>query len=112
MTTKKSSNQIDLAEFLNQQHLCESLTINEVKTLMEFTEPVFVKENEIIADVGEARYFIISGEVALLFDDHGVDVEIGRLQEGEIMGEMSFSINKPNAIRNCGINKKGAVVRP
>ena len=93
MTTQKSSDQIDLAEFLNQQHLCETLTINEVKTLMEFTKPVFVKKNEIIADigdVGEALYFIISGEVALFFDDHGKDVEIGRLKEGEIMGEMSF----------------------
>jgi CRP-like cAMP-binding protein len=93
MTTKKSSNQIDLAEFLKQQHPCETLTINEVKTLMAFTEPVFVKENEIIADVGdlgEALYFINSGEVALFFDDHCADVEIGRLQEGEIMGEMSL----------------------
>lgn len=93
MPTQKSSNQIDLAEFLNQQSLCETLTINEVKTLMEFTDPVFVKKNEIIADIGdigEALYFIISGEVALFFDDHGKDVEIGRLKEGEIMGEMSF----------------------
>ena len=93
MTAIKSSTQIDLSEFLNQQHLCETLTINEVKTLMEFTQPVFVKKNEIIADigdVGEALYFIIAGEVALFFDDHGKDVEIGRLKEGEIMGEMSF----------------------
>ena len=93
MSAIKSSTQIDLAEFLNQQHLCETLTINEVKTLLEFTEPVFVKKNDIIADisdVGEALYFIISGEVALFFDDHGKDVEIGRLKEGEIMGEMSF----------------------
>lgn len=93
MPTQKPAKQIDIADFLNQQHLCESLTLNEVKTLMEFTEAVFVQKNDIIADigeVGEALFFIIKGEVALFFEDHGKDVEIGRLKEGEIMGEMSF----------------------
>lgn len=94
MPTKKPAKQIDIADFLNQQHLCESLTLNEVKTLMEFTEPVFFKKNDVIADigeVGEALFFIIKGEVALFFEDHGKeDVEIGRLIEGEVMGEMSF----------------------
>jgi len=93
MSTKKSPQQIDIADFLNQQHLCESLTLNEVKTLMEFTEPVFVKKNDVIAnigEVGEALFFIIKGEVSLYFEDHGKDVEIGRLKEGEVMGEMSF----------------------
>lgn len=93
MPTKKPAKQIDIADFLNQQHLCESLTLNEVKTLMEFTEPVFFKKNDVIADigeVGEALFFIIKGEVALYFEDHGKDVEIGCLKEGEVMGEMSF----------------------
>ena len=93
MPTKKATKQIDLADFLNQQHLCESLTLNEVQTLMEFTEPLFVQKNDIIADigeVGEALFFIIKGEAALFFEDHGKDVEIGRLKAGEVMGEMSF----------------------
>jgi len=93
MPSKKSSRTIDLAEFLKSQPLCETLTIHEVQTLIDFTEPVFFRKNEIIADigeVGEALYFIISGEVALFYEDHGKDVEIGRLREGELMGEMSF----------------------
>ncbi len=53
MPANKPAKQIDIADFLNQQHLCESLTPNEVKTLMEFTEPVFVKKNDVIADIGE-----------------------------------------------------------
>jgi CRP-like cAMP-binding protein len=111
MPTRKTAKQIDIADFLNQQHLCESLTLNEVKTLMELTEPVFVNKNEIIADigeVGEALFFIIKGEVSLHFDDHGKDMEIGRLKEGEVMGEMSFFDRQARSAR---IRAKGADTR-
>ena len=93
MSTMKSSNQEQIAEFLCQQKLCQTLTRNEILTFVEFTELVEVKKDEIIADigeVGEALFFIISGEVALYFEDHGKDVIIGKLGHGELMGEMSF----------------------
>ncbi|MFW6191496.1 MAG: hypothetical protein ACOC48_02755 [Thiohalospira sp.] len=46
-------NPVELAEFLNQQALCESLTIKEVQTLLEYTELVTLQRDEVIADVGE-----------------------------------------------------------
>jgi len=96
------SEKIDLAEFLNQQYLCESLTVKEVKTLLEYTELVTFKKGEIIADVGdvgEALFFVVKGEAALFYDDAGNEIEIGRMQEGELMGEMSFFDREPRLVR-------------
>ncbi len=93
---------IDLTEFLNQQYLCESLTIKEVKTLLEYTELITFKKKEIIADigeVGEALYFVVKGEAALVYDDGSQQVEIGRMKEGELMGEMSFFDRQPRSVR-------------
>ncbi|HKK04410.1 MAG: cyclic nucleotide-binding domain-containing protein [Gammaproteobacteria bacterium] len=96
------TDKIDLAEFLNQQYLCESLTVKEVKTLLEYTELVTFKKGEVIADVGEvgeALFFVVKGEAALFYDDAGNEIEIGRMQEGELMGEMSFFDREPRLVR-------------
>ncbi|KPK40186.1 MAG: cyclic nucleotide-binding protein [Gammaproteobacteria bacterium SG8_47] len=97
-----SPHRIDLADFLNQQYLCESLTIKEVKILLEYTELVSFNRNELIADigeVGEALYFVVKGETALLFETAGEEFEMGRMQEGELMGEMSFFDRVPRMAR-------------
>lgn len=97
-----TADKIDLAEFLNQQYLCESLTIKEVKTLLDYTELVTFKKGEIIAEVGEvgeALYFVVKGEAAIIYDDAGQEIEIGRIQEGELMGEMSFFDREPRLVR-------------
>jgi len=91
-----------LKSFLNQQYLCESLTLKEVETLLEYTEVVDFKKGDVIADAGEigdALYFVIRGEAALLYDDNGRDIEVGRMKEGELMGEMSFFDKKPRMLR-------------
>jgi len=96
------SEKIDLAEFLNQQYLCESLTVKEVKTLLEYTELVTFKKGDVIADVGdvgEALFFVVKGEAALFYDDPSKEIEIGRMQEGELMGEMSFFDREPRLVR-------------
>ena len=57
---------VELAQFLNQQYLCESLTIKEVQTLIDYTEVVNFDKDEVIAEIGEigdALYFIVSGEI-------------------------------------------------
>jgi len=93
---------IDLKQFLNQQYLCESLTIREVETLLEYTELVSFDRNEIVADVGElgeALFFVLRGEVSLLHDDGSRELEIGRMVEGELMGEMSFFDRQPRLLR-------------
>ena len=93
MPATKDEAHIEISDVLCQQHLCETLTLREIQTMLEFTESVSYKKGEIIADigeVGEALYFVINGETALFYDNHGKEVEIGRLKQGELMGEMSF----------------------
>ena len=92
----------DLTRLLNQQYLCESLTMKEVQTLVDYTEFVTFKKNEVISDIGvigDALYFIIKGEAALLHDEDGREIEIGRMTEGELMGEMSFFDRLPRLLR-------------
>ena len=93
---------IDLKTFMNQQYLCESLTMSEVEKLLEYTGLVSYKKNDIIApagSVGDALYFVVRGEAALVFDDHGREVEVGSMKEGELMGEMSFFDRKPRMLQ-------------
>lgn len=93
---------VDLKTFMNHQYLCESLTLKEVETLLDYTELVSYKRNEIIAEageVGEALYFVVRGEAALLYDDQGREMEVGAMKEGELMGEMSFFDRQPRMLR-------------
>ena len=98
---KDKEKKVDLIQFLNEQVWCDSLTMSEVKTFLEFTELVTFKSNEVIAEigeVGEALYLVISGEVAL-YRDQASSNEVGRIKEGEIMGEMSFFDRRPRSVR-------------
>ncbi|WP_455203744.1 Crp/Fnr family transcriptional regulator [Kaarinaea lacus] len=93
---------IELTQLLNQQYLCESLTIKEVQTLIDYTELVTCTKNETIAEIGEvgdALYFIVSGEISLIRADEGKDNEVARVQKGELMGEMSFFDKRPRTVR-------------
>lgn len=93
---------IDLKDFMNQQYLCESLTMTEVETLLEYTELVSFQKNDVIAQagsVGDALYFVVKGEAALLFDDSGREVKVGHMKEGELMGEMSFFDQQPRMLQ-------------
>lgn len=97
-----SSKGIDLKSFMNQQYLCESLTLKEVETLLEYTELESFKKNDTIAkagEVGEALYFVVEGEADLIFDDNGREVEVGVMKEGELMGEMSFFDRQPRMLQ-------------
>ena len=99
MAAKKN---INLGEFLNQQYLCEGLTMREVQTLLEFTEQVDIKKGGIIADigeVGEALYFVIHGEAALVYASGMEMVEIGHAKAGELIGSMSFFDREPRSVR-------------
>lgn len=97
-----SSTNIELTQFLSQQYLCESLTLAEVQTLLDFTELVTCKKNEVIIDigeVGEALYFVVKGDVALLYEENGQETEIGVMSTGHLMGEMSFFDREPRLLR-------------
>ncbi len=96
------SSKIELTQFLNQQYLCQSLTVREIETLLDFTELTHFKRGQIIADVGEvgeALFFVIKGEASLYYDDRGTEHEIGMVAEGELMGEMSFFDRQPRSAR-------------
>ena len=95
-------NKIELTQFLNQQYLCESLTIKEVQTLIDFTDFIQAKKNDIVAEIGEvgdALYFIINGEIGLFSEEHHKEVEVARVKAGELMGEMSFFDRQPRSVR-------------
>ena len=62
------ADRFNLAQFLSQQYLCESLTMRQVQTLIDYTELVGYSRSEVITDigdVGEALYFVVGGEAAL-----------------------------------------------
>lgn len=93
---------VALSDFLNQQYLCESLTLREVETLLEFTELVTFGKGAIIADigeVGEALYFVLEGQTALVYDKGGQEANIGEAIKGELIGEMSFFDREPRSVR-------------
>ena len=92
---------VDLIQFLKAQAWCDSLTLAEIKTFQEFTELVNFKTKDVIAEigeVGEALFLVISGEV-VLYRDQNSSSDVGRIKEGEIMGEMSFFDRRPRSVR-------------
>lgn len=105
---------INLSEFLNQQYLCEAMTTREIQTLLEFTEEVRFKKNEIIADigeVGEALYFVVEGEAALLQQSEGATVETGRARSGGMIGSMSFFDRQPRSVRIMAMSDNTRLIR-
>ena len=103
--TKK---EINLTQFLSHHHLCASLTVKEVEILLKYLEFVDYKKDDIIAnigDVGEALYFVVKGEAALILDDGNQVLEVGRMKEGELMGEMSFFDRQPRMLRVVAIDE-------
>jgi len=112
MSTNKN---INLTEFLNQQYLCECLTIREIETLLEFTDEVTFGKDAIIADVGEvgeALYFVVSGEAALAHpEEGGSSLELARAKEGEMLGSMSFFDREPRSIRIVAVKPNTKLLR-
>ena len=97
-----TSDKLNLIDFLNQQDLCKSLTIKEVQILLDYTEVVTYKKGEIIADIGEigeALLFVLKGQCGLFYDDGTNETEVGVIEEGELMGEMSFFDREPRSVR-------------
>jgi len=97
-----NNNKVELAMLLNQQYLCESLTIKEVQILLDFTVLIEAKNQEVVAEIGEVGdglFFVTKGEVGLFRDDQNKEVEVARVKAGELMGEMSFFDRQPRSVR-------------
>jgi len=102
-----SEDSIDLTSFIKNLTWCESLTLSEIKTLIDFTELVQYKKGDIIAEigeVGEALFIVVSGEVALLSHENQTS-DVGSIKDGEIMGEMSFFDRRPRSVRLQAVKK-------
>ena len=102
MPHQRSTEQFDINDVLCQNKFCESLTIREVNTFLEFTEAVSFKKGDVIADIGDigdALFFVIEGTTGLFHENQGKEVEIGELEAGELMGSMSFFDDKPRSAR-------------
>ena len=102
MPHQRSTEQFDLNDVLCQNKFCESLTIREVNTFLEFTEAVSFKKGDVIADIGDigdALFFVVEGVTGLFHENQGKEVEIGELESGELMGSMSFFDDKPRSAR-------------
>jgi len=107
-------NDNELLQFLSHQYLCETLTVTEVKTLLEYTDLAEYKKDDIIADigeVGEALYFVVSGTVVLIHEDRQQETELGRLVEGELIGEMSFFDREPRLLRMRALDANTRLLR-
>ena len=91
-----------LVEQLRTQWCSETMKTSEYATFLEYCELVEYAQGDTIADigeVGEALFFVVEGEVALVTGSTAAEVEVGRIHEGELMGEMSFFDRKPRQVR-------------
>jgi CRP-like cAMP-binding protein len=114
MPHQRTTEQFNLNDVLCQNKFCESLTIKEVNTFLEFTEAVSFKKGDIIADIGDigdALFFVIEGVTGLFHDNQGKEVEIGELETGELMGSMSFFDGKPRSARIRAMSKNTRLLR-
>lgn len=96
------ASEVNLSQFLSHQYLCESLTVAEVNTLLDYLSFLTFKKGDVlsnIGDIGDALYFVVKGEIALTFDDAGREMEIVRAGPGEMLGEMSFFDKRPRSVR-------------
>lgn len=96
-----TNNKADITQFMQHQYLCETLTVSEIETLLEFTEAETYNKGEAIAEVGEvseALFFVIKGKGRLMHSTGDSQTEVGIIKTGEMMGEMSFFDRKPRLL--------------
>ena len=91
-----------LTHFLTQQYLCESLTVAEVNTLLNYLTVLHFSTDAVISDVGDVGdelYFVVKGEVALVIPDGSIEYEVVRSGAGEMLGMMSFFDKRARSVR-------------
>ncbi|MDD5576479.1 MAG: cyclic nucleotide-binding domain-containing protein [Acidithiobacillus sp.] len=94
---------IEIAQFLKQHHLAQSLTVSEIQTLAEYVTHAQFHLDQVIAEwgsLGEALFFCVKGEMAIVHHTaDGDEVEVVRVHDGEMAGEMSFFDRQPRSAR-------------
>ncbi|WP_297450495.1 cyclic nucleotide-binding domain-containing protein [Ferrovum sp.] len=94
--------QVRLSQFMDHQYLCSSLTVSEVRTLLDYLTYQEVDKGDILSEigsVGDALYFVVQGQIALAFVEQDQENEIASAGPGEMLGEMSFFDKMPRSVR-------------
>jgi CRP-like cAMP-binding protein len=81
---------------------CAALTDDEVVRFLRYTRIRELGSQEIVADIGEISdrfYLVIGGAVKLLQVDGEREFEVGQLEPGSLVGEMSFFDRQPRTVR-------------
>lgn len=84
------------------QDFCAALTDDEVVKFVRYTRVRELGSQEIIADIGEISdrfYLVIGGAVKLLQVDGEREFEVGQVEPGSLVGEMSFFDRQPRTVR-------------
>ncbi len=92
----------DEIAFLRKQDLLEDFTDEELHAVHRLLHKKNIPYNSYIVEEGEIStdlYFIAQGEVSILKwdEDHQHQLPLGRLQDGEMFGEMAFMDAEPRA---------------
>jgi CRP/FNR family transcriptional regulator, cyclic AMP receptor protein len=88
------------------------LSLEDNSRLLQYFERICFYPHQVIADfgeVGESLYYIVDGEAILHNSEMGTEMEVARVQRGELMGEMSFFDRMPRLVQ-IRAGKYGATV--
>ncbi|WP_124949879.1 Crp/Fnr family transcriptional regulator [Sulfuriferula thiophila] len=102
MVAKQLAEHAELAQFMSHQYLCESLTVSEVNTLLNYLTVLHFDNDDIVSDVGDVGdelYFVVKGEIALIIPDGQNEYEVVRSGPGEMLGMMSFFDKRARSAR-------------
>lgn len=102
MVAKQLAEHAELAQFMSHQYLCESLTVAEVNTLLNYLTVLHFDNGDIVSDVGDVGdelYFVVKGEIALIIPDGQNEYEVVRSGPGEMLGMMSFFDKRARSAR-------------
>lgn len=84
------------------QDFCATLTDDETVRFIRYTRVVELQSQEILADVnqlGDRFYLVIAGVVRLYHVDGDKEYEVGHINAGGLVGEMSFFDRRPRTVR-------------
>ena len=81
---------------------CAALTDEEVSRFVRYTRIREMGSQEVVADIGEISdrfYLVIGGSIKLLQVDGEKEFEVGRIEPGCLVGELSFFDRQPRTVR-------------
>ncbi len=81
---------------------CAALTQDEISKFVRYTRPLELGAGKVLADmgdVGDSFYMVIGGAIQLFQLDGGHEFEVGQINPGGLVGEMSFFDHRPRTLR-------------